>query len=242
MLFGAILNIHNGRKRQSFRLGLLGLLLLALLLTSKRAHLGIIVITLLAMFALTTHSGKLFKGALIAALSSVALLVAQSTIPGVQDALSRFTLSLTEANDINELTTGRVVLWQEAIAGGNSKPLTGKGWGTFNHVWGNGDSAAHAHNALLQVFYALGYPGLIYFVILVVATLTITIQRTVRINRSTNTPPPRKATANAAFGVVFFLVVYACTTGTLLDEAFTYAPFLISISATLVPYPQSVKD
>jgi O-antigen ligase len=208
----------------------------ALVLTSKRAHMLVSIIAIVAIFGTSKVRGRYFKLLLVALLVVSFGGYAALKYPSIAASLDRL-IGSSQSADLNELTTGRVTLWEEAISGGNESPLFGQGWSTFYHDWTATAGASHAHNEFLEVFYSLGYPGVIVFTILILSTFLVTFKTARIICRHPRTAATYKVSSATALALQVFLIIYGATTGTMFTEVFTFVPYFLSVAIAFALSP-----
>lgn len=203
----------------------------AVILTGKRAH---ILLTLLAIFVVVAIShlrGRGLKIAIGAFAVVLSAFVASVLSPGIAASVDRV-LGTFETTDVAELTSGRTLLWNAALAGWQEKPLLGHGWGSFEYLWPGGtQSSYHAHNAVLNALYEVGIVGTAVFVIAVMYSLRLAF-RAVSIAKNTTLVRIRVSGYFCVMTQVF-LVIYAFTSGELLTSAYTIAPYLVAIALSV---------
>lgn len=133
---------------------------------------------------------------------------------------------------IDESSQGRLIAWHTAFNMAVRHPITGVGLSNFAaNYWEftpEWDGKAHAvHSTWFGILAETGFPGIITFVTLVIAT-ALTSWRCVRLV-STRTVDPRLHTA--AFALAAGLAGF-CVSGTFLTQGFTW-PFYIIFALTI---------
>lgn len=200
----------------------------AVLLTGKRAHILLSIITFLVAISMSHLRGRGLWIAGFGMVGTFGVYLASLFSPGIAASLERLS-STFNTTDLAELTSGRTLLWEAAIAGWREKPIVGHGWGSYEYLWPGGtQSSFHAHNAVLNTLYEAGTIGTVWFVIAVAVTLVQSF-RVVRRAKDLG-GSERQVSAYFALMVQVFLVLYSFTSGELLTSAYTIAPYIVSVA------------
>lgn len=142
-----------------------GISYLALLLTTKRAHLLFTIATILVMYFVINWNENsfktIFKMIIIGALAVTAFVICAKYIPAVTAVLERFATA-GEDNSSAE----RFAMWKEALKMFWKHPIIGNGWGSFKYTAsfvGKNDNVLNAHNIYIQLLAENGIIGLALF-------------------------------------------------------------------------------
>lgn len=219
----------NANKRRRWT-AVSALFLFALVLTQKRAHLLLSIFSLVCVFSISNIKGKALKISVVAIVAFLVLTIAATYVPGVATSLERL-VGTFESGDIAETTTGRIYLWETALAGWWQSPIMGNGWGSFVYVWPGGNLSIYAHNELLQLMNDVGLVGLLLFVLLALGSLRIAYANVKWINAEKDAiGTTMKCAAYFPFAYEIFMLTYACTTGSLLQAPIDYIPFFLAVA------------
>lgn len=136
---------------------------LALVLTTKRAHLLFSIVAFIVVYLVANRGkgiGKTAKFFMIAGLAVTVFLFMASYYPGFNLVLDRFAMG--ESDDA-EFLSGRIGLWDYAIKEWLSSPIIGHGWGSYAFNWIDGGlsvTSVGAHCVPLQLLAECGLLGL----------------------------------------------------------------------------------
>lgn len=163
--------IANWNKKNKINVLIIGLFLLTILLTTKRAHLlfGFLAI-LVGLFLHKPEDRKknFFKITFAALLIVILFIIMAKFVPIIGQVYERF----TNAGEDNETKT-RFNMWKLAIDNFLEHPIVGLGWGGFplefnEHlynpaVWEERYAFLHAHNVYFQILCECGIIGTFLF-------------------------------------------------------------------------------
>lgn len=140
--------------------------------------------------------------------------------------------------------TGRVETWEKVITLGEQRPIFGWGWVSYWAPWvepfksldtKNNIQVMHAHNAWLDVWFQLGFLGLIIFLVLALATLLRTWFFAVdRPRRFTGELLDFEVSSLAPLLIMVALLVQSLAESRLLVEG----GWLLLVSFALLPAPE----
>lgn len=157
----------KGKKRLLFICKTL-ILVIALLLTNKRAHFAFGFIGLLMAFLSgENHNVKVKRILTIFVIGSIAVTIAYVYLPSLNPDSTIASLFYTIQNINNsdvDVTSDRLALGQEAIDMIKRSPFIGNGWGSFKL---QSAFRTDAHNVYLQLFAEAGVFALALFVIII---------------------------------------------------------------------------
>ncbi len=233
-ILSASLTFGAKKDKRKWYLLLTILFALGLVVTQKRAHLLFTIFALVCLFANTGVRGKTLKLLVGIIVVFIAASAASVLIPGVSESFERFfgTFTTFESGNVEETTSGRILLWSAAINGWLSNPLFGNGWGTFYYLWPGGNRSIYAHNELLQILHDTGIIGLTLFLILIISSLVLAYRNVKRI-RANVIGGALLSVSYFAFAFEVFMITYSCTTGGLLQEPLIYMMWFFSVAITL---------
>jgi putative inorganic carbon (hco3(-)) transporter len=199
-------------------------ILLAIIFTQSRGGL----IGVLAVFGAIGF--RLIKSRTVAITICVIAGLGLATAMGLKGRVSGGAAEITSSG-IDESAMGRIYAWTAAINMAVRRPLTGVGVNNFapsyyffTPVWENRDKAVHS--TWFQVLGETGWPGIVAFMMMVVATCRSAWQSLTR-QAAANVSQVQSATALALVsGLAGF-----CAAGTFLTQAFTW-PLYVMIGMT----------
>ncbi len=240
MAFGLILSssffFFSKKGKGALYLILMLLFLFALFLTQKRAQLGFGILGVICLYLMTERKNKILKLALLSVLALVAIMILAQYSEGIANSIKRI-IETTTADNMNEVTSGRVLLWAHALEQWGQSPVVGTGWSTFVFLWPNGSLVSiYAHNDILQLLAETGVLGAAIFLAASVGTLVVSVKAVIMLKSdvSSDCDPSLKVfrKQSAAFAAAFqiFALLYACTFGTLLQMTLVFMPFFLAVS------------
>lgn len=221
--------IYNGDKRKRSYL-IFGLVILALLLTGKRAHVIFGVCALMVCFFLLNcdkGSSRWLKIIISVIFGVLALLVASRFVPAVLNVFYRF--METAKGDV---TQGRIAQWSYAIELFRDNKLFGVGWDAFRYEWLSMHGVEYnVHCVYIQLLCECGIVGSIPFYLFFLVEFFHTVHALkdqVLYNRQCN----RKGKLVLTFSVYIetFFLLY-CLTGNPLYDAQVLIPYILSCAA-----------
>ncbi len=221
-------DVENKRARHVL---LVALFLVALLLTTGRGALLYAIATVLLVYSLLQKEGAVRRTLLVTFFGAVALFVAAQAFSGVSDSFDRL-FGTFEGDDLGSATSGRVVLWEQALAGWREHPWIGNGWRTFQYTFPSGLTRYLAHNQVLGSLYETGIVGTALYVVAAIAALAIAVRRLRRLVVAEEFFGAQHLLA-VAIGLQVFYLLYGNTTGQLLSKEYTFVPYFVAIAIGL---------
>lgn len=200
------------------------LMAVALLLTTKRAHLLSAIAAIVLTYCLTRKSGKFTKLLFALGFVAVFLQLGSSFIPGISESISRLLDTVENASSDGNLLT-RGVLWGHAWSVFLDHPLLGQGWGTFIYHWANGETTLIAHNELMNTLAEDGALGAVLINCLVLFSMISTLRLLKQ-----NEDPSLQGYLLSSFCLQVYSVIYGYSTGTLFSYEINFVPYLLSIA------------
>lgn len=215
-------------KRKIFSYIVPGIILLALLMTGKRAHVLFSVAACCAVIVLRLNRKsilKLFKFVLFGLFSALIIYWISRYIPAVANVFNRF----IETAKSGDVTMGRRKLWGTAILLWKQNPLFGIGWDRYKYLAPSlVGFFLNVHNVYIQLLCEVGVVGAGVFYIFFITALLYTVKVIRLFSKSSGNISCADRTA-ALFGVymqIFFLLY--CVTGNPLYDAPTFFPYILS--------------
>ncbi len=211
------------------------LILLALALTGKRAHLVFTLAALLIVmyfYYADQKYSRVIKILFYLGVAALVVYIVSLFIPQIMNAYNRIIEGIAE----NNLDNGRDELSAYAIVGFLSAPYFGHGWSWYsqNNIVSLGD---HAHNTYYQLLCETGIAGFTLYVLFFGVTLIRTITLLVQICKNKKTYLPRdRAIVSSAVAYELFFLMYMVT-GNPLYEFSCYLPLFLFIAAV-----ESIRD
>lgn len=229
------------------------LLFFALFLAGKRAHLFFMIAALIITFIFSTEMKKFFsqltKVLFGVLLGLVGLIVtfffvsfdSESQIGKVLNRINETIEGLVTGEDI---TSGRVYLYEYALQLFNETPILGIGWRSFSEMSVgviNADRGSHPHNIYFQLLTELGTIGFILFMIPVIYALIKTIKLLLNYSKAFSLNMQWKVILQFSLYLQSFFLLYGLTGNLLTDRLFLYM-YLFAISITLSAIRYSKND
>ena len=217
------------------------LILIALLLTTKRAHLVFGVASCLVIYMLLNNGkgsfGTAFKLVALLAVAMILIYIVSLFVPEVTAVIDRLNGA--------ELDGGRSSYYYICLELFGSSPLVGHGWESFTttlyqsgiadlaRLYRNGNLNQNAHDVYLQLLAEEGLVGLILFLSLAIAALVNALGGALSDSGGNS-----RGLCVMAVGIQFFFLLY-CITGNPLYDVAEYsvylmaglAPFLVHVPA-----------
>lgn len=210
---------------------------IALLLTSKRAHLVFSVVSLFFVYYIVNpekRSNKLVKAGMFFLLACLVIVVLVETGSPLAETFNRF---LSE-ND-GDISNGRFVMWLLALSEFLQAPLFGIGWLGYRYAYaenlfvgGNYAGGEYlssfmyldTHNVYLQV---LCETGIIGFIALLFAMISPLLNTCKMIHTALTSDQDETKILSVSLGIQIFMLVY-CMTGCCLNDI-TFLIYMMSI-------------
>lgn len=234
----AWLMVKTSRRWRVFLVLIALVAFIALVLTTKRAHLLVVVLAIVVGMASSNIRGRFFKIVIGGIVAVFAVFIAAQFSPGIAASLDRV-FGTFETTDLSEVTSGRTQLWDYALKGWEQNPLFGHGWTTYEYIWPGGTLTIHAHNVIINALYEGGLVG----AALVLITTLGTALAALRIASKMRAEAERDERLGAMFAVLVqvFMVAYSYTSGELLRSDYTFIPYLLSVAMVLALRNQPTK-
>lgn len=224
----------SGSRHSKIGCLLCGISAIALLLTTKRAHLMFSIAAFTLMFYLANRTkgiSKFVKFCLIVLLILIAFGISSIYFPQLSLVFDRF--SETSGN-ADELLSGRTYLWQHALDQWTNKPIFGQGWASYKFSWIDGGTpvvSVAAHCVLLQLLAETGLFGLSLAIIPFIILIKGAFETSIHLDSySAGT----RSLVLASAGIVAFFILYSFCGNPLYDS-----PMFISMLAIFSFYTGS---
>ncbi len=216
-------------KRKIFSYIVPGIILLALLMTGKRAHVLFSVAACCAVIVLRLNRKnvlKLFKIVLFAFFSALIIYWISSYIPAVANVFNRF----IETAKSGDVTMGRRKLWGTAIMLWKQNPLFGIGWDRYKYLAPSlVGFFLNVHNVYIQLLCEVGVVGAGVFYIFFITAFIYSVRVIRLFFKSSESILSYADRTTVLFGIymqIFFLLY--CVTGNPLYDAPTFFPYIFS--------------
>ena len=204
---------------------LFAFVLLALLLTGKRAHVIFTIVALIIVLYLYNSDKKLsriFKLIFIVGLAALAIYIVSMFIPEVMNVVNRF-VQLSETTGIDN---GREAMSEYALKAFAQNPLFGNGWLWFP-IYNSVSPGDYAHNVYYELLCDVGIVGTAIILSLFVVMLIRAIRLLMKLSKHKELYPEQyRMIACCAVGYEIFFLLY-CTTGNPLYEYSCYLPYFL---------------
>lgn len=217
--------------------------LLALLLTTKRAHILFGMISCFAIYYVFHSNQKIRRWFYIIGSGLGLGLLVIALIPFVP-AISRMIHRFLYA-DGGEITNGRIWFWEFALEKFYESPIVGIGWGGFKHAYyqriGTYSSTSifvDTHNVYLQVLCEQGLIGFLLFAGAIVSIFikTWNLIKAARIGKLPYMDIASQKLLSISLGIQAFFIMYCFTGNCLYDCEF----FFVYIICCALPYDQKI--
>lgn len=204
--------------------GVYGLLasifLIALILTTKRAHLLCGVFAIGVIYLASGNRHRILKAIGIACLAIILVVVLMPVVPGLEATIDRLIFTFSSKTSFEDNINNRGELWQFAVNGFMESPLFGHGWTSYCYRWPDGTTVSYiAHNEFLNLLYEVGFLGAAVVLLGCTSSFILTL-RTISMAKSVND----RALLRLSLCLQLFFLCYAFTSGAL----FTTIPNFIS--------------
>ncbi len=207
--------------------------LLALVLTSKRAHILFGVAACFVMYYVYNSDRKAKRliyilGAVLCLIALVAVMM--PFVPAIGRMVNRFIHA-----DGGEITNGRIWFWEFALEKFRQSPLGGIGWGGFKHAfylrigtYSETSKYVDTHNVYLQLLCEQGLIGVSLFLGGVVSCFVKTwrLLKLARMKRLKEIDMTRQKYLMISLGIQSFFILYCFTGNCLYDCEFFYVYIL----------------
>ena len=236
-LMACIPRLADRNKNLAIRVIPAAIILFALLLTTKRAHLVIGLFSMVAalcIFGSRKSASTGFKVLVVAAIGILVFYLASIYIPDLTVVFDR--IAQVQEDDT---FGGRSSFYDICLSIWGEHPLVGSGMGsyttTFNMTplgsWyiSRGYTTMKAHNCYLQVLAEQGIIGLVLLVAVFVTFLAGSIRLLLWLNRRNPSDYSLRISLTVSVAIQLFFVVY-CLTGNPLYDMQMFIPYLLSCS------------
>ena len=203
VIYGTNWIVSTNKKKKNHNLKICIISLLALLLTTKRAHLIFSIATLLFIYYLYLRGNKISKLFYILFVAIIILslfFILSDFVPVITEVLDRF----TEQDDISN---GRFAYWSQAIDIFKEHKLFGIGWLQYSYFNIDGTGA---HNCYIQLLCETGIIGFSIFIFAILFSFISSIKLFDKI-RNLNDEIEIKL-LSISIGIQLFVILY-CFTG-----------------------------
>lgn len=208
--------VEKNKKQKKLYMIFAAISLLAVLLTTKRAHLLFGVFAAIVCYYFSKRQGKISRGFKILFVAVVGVLLfyyASAFVPALSDFMEGF-------EGQSDISNGRFEFWEIAFSYFKTSPIFGIGWLGFRYltrsflVQGNG--YVDVHNVYIQILAESGIVGALIMLVVFVGTLVQTIQMLSRTKYGTD--PAVRATLCVSLSMQVFCLVYGMTGNFLYDR------------------------
>lgn len=228
LLAGSKALVASNRPRLYVAVGLAFVALVAVFLTTKRAHLIFAIVALCVVLVYTSMRGKYLKLALGGIGGLFAVRIAAGYMPGIAASIDRFENTF-DSGSLQAATSGRTLVWEFAINGWSDRPWLGNGWASYVYIWPDGKQRSiHSHNAILNALYEVGVVGAVLLIVATLVSFVVTVKLILRI-RATSVDSFRFP-LYFALGMQTFSLLHAYTSEELLRNFYSFVPYLLAVS------------
>lgn len=255
---GSVFILYNNTIKKHYRLLLilsLPLLFYSLLLTNKRAHFLFMIIALMITYLFSTEV-KRFLNQMMKFIVGIGLLLLTTIItflnytPNIDSQIGRFYLRIEKTIEGfiagEDITSGRIYLYEYALNLFNESPILGIGWRRFQEISIgviNIDRGSHPHNIYFQLLTELGIIGFILFMIPVVYVFIRTIKLLLNSDVIFSQDSKWKVALQYSLYVQSFFLLYGITGNLLTDHIFLLMYFFaVSIVLSSMKYAKVQQE
>ncbi|NUL59904.1 O-antigen ligase family protein [Brevibacterium luteolum] len=217
--------------RRNVALVLAVVALFAVFLTTKRAHLAFAVLAIVVVFTSSQVRGRYFKVAVALFTGYLVLRIAAGFVPGIASSLERIEGTFA-TDDVQQLTSGRTLLWDYAIDGWRDKPVFGHGWASYHFVWPGGRlESIHSHNAILNAMYETGIVGTLVMLSATLVSLYLAFRSVSKLGPEASVR--ELSITRSSFAIQIFMLSHAYTSEELFRNPYSYTGYLLAIAVLI---------
>ena len=225
------LNGHEKKRKYIMIAGIATVI--ALLLTSKRAHLLFGVATLIVVYYVVNPEKRLLKSFKLMMAAVAALIGLNFLMDYVPDIARVFERFQTAGSDNASLL--RILMWDRARSIFNQNPILGIGWYGFRYKSGLSTltgATAGCHNIYLELLCETGLLGFCVFIMAMASSIVITWKN---INYLSHQERDVELTSiklalSVSFAIQFFVLLYGMTGNPIYDSTFCFYAVAVAIN------------
>lgn len=226
------------------------MLLIALILTGKRAHFLFMIISLFLIYlysAIKTKKIKEFYKTFAIALTIIAAIIGIMYIINVDIFIKRIYDTIIGILQGKDISNGRTILYKEAWSNFLENPIFGIGWRQFSEKYMgiliNGKKS-HPHNIYLQLLAETGIVGFTLFIIPLIYVIIKTIKiLSIILEKNKKNEIYWEYSLMYSLYIQIFFILYGLTGNVLTDKSFLSIYFLAcSITGTALINFSDRKD
>lgn len=218
------------KKYRNFVLFLFIFVVIALLLTSKRAHLMFGVATLIVTYYAANPAEKTKRTFKIMIIATFALIIGALLVDYIPQLSNTFYRIQNLGRDYESLT--RISMWEHAIEMFKRHPLIGNGWYAFRYsTFGNSDLTgaiqSGCHNIYLELLSECGIIGIGVFITVAIVSLVSTLKNMIIAENVFK----YKRALTMAFAIQVFVLLYGLSGNPIYDRTFNF--YVIAIATNI---------
>ena len=234
MTVWAVFLTLNGHEKKRKYIMIAGIAtVIALLLTSKRAHLLFGVATLIVVYYVVNPEKRLLKSFKLMMAAVAALIGLNFLMDYVPDIARVFERFQTAGSDNASLL--RILMWDRAHSIFNQNPILGIGWYGFRYKSGLSTltgATAGCHNIYLELLCETGLLGFCVFIMAMASSIVITWKN---INFLSHQERDVELTSiklalSVSFAIQFFVLLYGMTGNPIYDSTFCFYAVAVAIN------------
>jgi len=252
---GIVFFTYKNVKNKVLRLIMLAsipLLFLSLFMAGERSHLVFmfvaLIITLLFSTELKKFFGQFIRITFGIILGLIILILIMTTVSFDEDSqigkvVNRLTGTIEGFIAGEDVTSGRVILYDFAFELFNENPIFGVGWRTYSESSIgvlNADRASHPHNIYIQLLTELGIIGFLLFLIPVCYTFVKTIKLLLGYSKFFGGNLQWKMLIQFSLYIQTFFLIYGLTGNLLTDRLYLFM-YVFAVSITFSAIKYSIK-
>lgn len=231
----------EGKKKAPY-FTLLILILFALLLTAKRAHLAFGIASMAVSFVALRGTGGMGKLAVVGAIGILALFAVSFVAPDVLFVFDRFSDAMED-----DTMNGRTPFYELCMTMWGDDLLLGNGWGSYTQSFNasllswsflaRGFETMNAHNVYLQVLAEEGIVGFGLLLTAILGLFFVSLKLAKNTTALTDWPSSERIESALAGSLAMqaFFIMY-CLTGNPLYDMQVYIPYLVACGISLWVY------
>lgn len=221
-------------KKRKLYFGLGIITIIALLLTTKRAHLLFGIATLIVVYYIVNPNKRLQKSFKLMMGAVVALIGLNFLMDYIPDIANVFDRLQTTGTDNASLL--RLLMWERAQSIFAQHPILGIGWYGFRYKSGLSamtGATAGCHNIYLELLCETGIVGFCIFIVAMGSSLVLTVKNINCVHDTENGELKRMKWALAvSLAIQCFVILYGLTGNPIYDSTFCFYAVAVAINTS----------
>lgn len=234
VVWAVFLALRSNEKKRKYIMATGIATVIALLLTSKRAHLLFGIATLIVVYYVVNPEKRLLKSFKLMMAAVVALIGLNFIIDYIPDIANVFERFQTAGSDNASLL--RILMWERAQTIFNQNPILGIGWYGFRYKSGLSamtGATTGCHNIYLELLCETGLLGFCVFIFAMLSSIIVTWKNINLIcNQNDYELQSMKLSLAVSFAIQFFVFLYGMTGNPIYDTTFCFYAVAIAINVS----------